>query len=58
MSLDANQLRVSNFPDDTQCLVVQPMRAERVREFLRKEDGKAEKDVLALLEQNALFDLA
>jgi hypothetical protein len=59
LTLDQNELRVSNLPDNARCFLVQPMRAERVREFLQSEvAGEAERKVLAVLEEYALFDLA
>ncbi len=58
LTLDKNQSGVDSLPDDTQRLIVQPMRAERVRQFLKQGSTQADKTVLQLLEQSALYDLA
>ncbi len=59
LTLDQNELCVSNLPEDARCLLIQPMCAERVREFLRSEDaGAAGRKLLQVLEEFALFDLA
>ncbi|HLH03561.1 MAG TPA: CHAT domain-containing protein [Bryobacteraceae bacterium] len=73
LTLDENQLRVRDLPGireekednpetvDTQCLIIQPMRPERIRQFLSdpgNAKGSPERDLLEELEKNALFDLA
>ena len=59
LTLDQNVLRVRDLPKDTHCMIIQPMRAERVREFLSAASpDSAEQRLKVLLEENALYDLA
>jgi hypothetical protein len=59
LTLDQNILRVSDLPDNTRCLMVQPMRPERVRKSLASPDASiAEQKVLEVLDRCALYDLA
>ena len=59
LTLDTNMLRVSELPEDSRCLLVQPMKHERVRKYLASA-GKdsTEHRLLQKLQDSALFDLA
>jgi hypothetical protein len=59
LTLDTNMLRVSELPEDSRCLLVQPMKQERVRKYLASAaPDSPERRLLQKLQDSALFDLA
>ncbi len=58
IALDESGLRLRDLPKDTECLLIQPMRAERVRTFLSSDPGPLGRRVLQIVADGALYDLA
>lgn len=63
LTLDRNSVNIEDLPNGSECLMLQPMSAERVGEYLRKipdndKTGGAGPRLFESLQKNGLFDLA